>query len=111
MSIIPFQIEPKVGVQLLDNEISRAVPSTRYEFVDVIFNSTADTDTDIRHSLGSTAIDYQVVGWKFLTTPSTVPFAYRYIAGDARPWGRNYIILRCNVAAAQATLLLTTRRD
>lgn len=110
-SRIPYQINPSLGVQLVDQEISKTVPFAKYEFVDVTFNSVANADTDIEHTLNSTAVDFQVVGYKFLVAPATAPVVYRDIAGTARAWGKNYLVLRCNVAGALVSLLLTTRRN
>lgn len=107
---LPFQLNPLLGVQLLDAEITKAVPFARWQYVDVIFNSVANTDTDIVHGLNTLDVNWQVVGWKFLSAPATTPVVYRDISGSARAWGKNYLILRCTVASAQATLLLTTRR-
>lgn len=108
---IPYQINPALGVQLVDQELSKSVPYTRFEFVPVTFNSVANTDTDIVHNLGTDEVDYQVIGFAFVIAPGTTPCIYRNIAGSARPWGPNYIILRSNVANVQATLLLTARRS
>jgi hypothetical protein len=108
---IPYGIDPSLGVQLVDQELQASSPASSFEFVDVTFNSVANTDTDITHGLNSDHVDYQVVGLSFLTAPATVPVIYRDISGSARPWGKNYLILRANVAGLVASLLLTVRRD
>jgi hypothetical protein len=108
---IPYQISPVVGIQLVDQELSQSAPATKFEYITVTFNSTANTDTDIVHTLNTLDVDWQVVGLSFTIAPATTPCIYRNIAGSARPWGTNYIILRCNVASVQATLLLTKRRQ
>lgn len=111
MSVIPFQVDPDIGIQLLDQEISKSSPFNRFAYVDVTFNSVANTDTDIVHALNSTDVQWQMVGWSFIVAPATSPVVYRDTSGTARAWGKNYLILRCNVAGATAKLLLTTARD
>lgn len=108
---VPYQINPALGVQLIDQEVSKSTPFTKFQYLDVTFNSVANTDTDIAHDLNTDEVDWQVVGLKFVIAPGTTPCIYRNIAGSARPWGRNYLILRSNVASVQATLLLTARRE
>lgn len=107
---VPYQIDPTVGVQLVDEELSRSVPSTKYEYVTVTFNVTANTDTDIAHSLNSTDLGYLVVGWNFALPPATTPVIYRDSSGSAKAWQKNYLILRCNVASVSVTLLLFVKR-
>jgi hypothetical protein len=88
-------------------DIARGIPHGQYQYVDVVFNSTADGDTMIRHNLQPalpTEIDYQVVG------KDRACDVYHSTALDSRQWGANYIVLKCNAASANVTLLLTTRR-
>lgn len=108
---IPYQINPTLGVQLVDQELSKSTPSTHFEYVDVVFNASPNTDTDIVHALGNKDVDWQVVGMQFVIAPAATPCIYRNIAGNARPWGTNYLILRCNVASVSVKMLLTTRRE
>lgn len=87
------------------------LPFGQYEFVDVTFNSTANGDTEIKHSLvGSDpeAIRAVAIEWQFTTTPVESPYIWRNIASTRRPWGTGYIILKCNLASARARLLLFT---
>lgn len=108
---IPYQIDPHVGVQLLDQDLTRAVPSTKFEYLTVTFNSTANNDTDIPHHLNSTDIGYLIVGYEFVIAPATTPCVYRDISGSARAWQTTYVVLRCNVASVRATLLLFVKRS
>jgi hypothetical protein len=88
-------------------DIARGIPHGQYQYVTVVFNSTADTDTLIRHQLQPNMpdeVDYQVVG------KDRACDVYHDMTLDARPWGSNYIVLKCSEASAQVTLLLTTRR-
>jgi hypothetical protein len=96
----------------LDATVRSMVPFAQYEYVDVTFNAVADADTDIRHSLRPLTpegIDFQVVGINFASAPAAAPVIYRDTAAARRPWGTGYIVLRANVAALSATLLLTVR--
>ncbi len=96
----------------VDVSVRALVPYTQYEYVRVTFNSTANANTDVKHSLevnDPEAIDFQVVGWEFAAAPGTVPVVYRDISATRRPWGTNYVVLRCNVASAIANVLLTVR--
>ena len=88
-------------------DIARGIPHGQYQYVDVTFNSSANTDTLVRHELHPNLpdeIDYQVVG------KDRACDVYHDATLDHRPWGTNYIVLRCSVASANVTLLLTTRR-
>jgi hypothetical protein len=88
------------------------LPVAQFEYVDVTFNATANANTDIRHSLSPTnpdEVDYVVVGWRFASAPATTPVIYRDTSATRRAAGTGYIVLRCNVASATATLLLTVR--
>lgn len=81
-------------------------PVTSFEYVDVTF-AGADTDYDIPHKLTPPtleSIDYQVV------RKSQACDVYNDMSGTRRPWGIGYITLRCTVANAVVTLLLTVRR-
>lgn len=87
------------------------LPFGRYEFKDVTFNSTAAADTEITHTLTSGApndIHWLVTEWKFLTAPGDPPYVYRSTSPGSREWRNGVIVLRCNVASAQARLLLFT---
>lgn len=110
MGTIPYQVDPAIGVQLVDQNLSKGCPFTAFEYVDVTFNSVANTDTDIVHTLNTLDVDWTVVGLTSIVAPATAPIIYRNVAGSARAWGKNYLILRCNVASVTCTLLLTARR-
>jgi hypothetical protein len=89
--------------------INRGLPFGQYEFVDVTFNSTANGDTEVKHSLvisDPEAVRVIPVTWSFASTPLESPYIWRNSASTRRPWGQGYIILRCNLASAQARILL-----
>lgn len=110
MSTFPYTIDPATGLQLLDEEISGTVPFTSFQYVTVTFNATANVDTDIAHGLNSVNVGYLVVNWLFSIAPATPPVVYQDNSANARSAQKNYIVLRCNVAAAQCTLLLFIKR-
>src|SRR5688572_13022210 len=106
---------PDIDVEVLKSEIAaeRARPFDQFEYVSVTFNSVANVDTDIQHSLNPPTpydIDITPVQWRFGAAPAAAPVAYIDISATRKAWGAGYIVLRCNVASAEATLLLTVRR-
>ena len=93
--------------------LERGVPAGQFQYVSVTFNSTANANTEIPHTLAvgdPEEVDYAVVDYRFTSAPATVPVVYRDVSTTRRAWGKNYIVLRSNVAALSATLLLTVRR-
>lgn len=92
--------------QRQDDQIDRSSPYAQFEYVDVVFATTANLDTEIRHTLrvvDPEDIDYQVVR-------STLPtIVYHDNSADRRSWGKGYLILRATAASAVVTLLLTVR--
>jgi hypothetical protein len=79
----------------------------------VTFSSTANADTVIRHNLHPD--DPEVVlwsAWNFeeMAAPATAAYIYRDTSTGHRAWGDNFIVLRCRVASAKATLLLVLPR-
>lgn len=89
---------------------SKAVPTAQFEYVDVTFNGTAHGDTEIRHSLTNIKDPDQVrvipVEWRFSSLPLESPVIYRDVSATRKAWGPSYIVVRCNVASAQARLML-----
>lgn len=88
-------------------ELSRGVAYGQYQYVEVTFNSTPDTDTIVRHQLNPATpedVDYQVV------KKNQACDVYDNQGLDRRPWGDGFIVLRSTVASATVVLLLTTRR-
>jgi hypothetical protein len=88
------------------------IPYAQYEYVDVSFNATEDTDTDIRHGLqppDPEDVDFQVVRVNAAATPTQAYMVYRDTSATRRPWGTGYVVLRANEAALSVTLLLTVR--
>jgi hypothetical protein len=105
---------PNLDLRSLRTEASlrRGIPYGSFEYVDVVFNAVADTDTDIRHSLSPgnpEDIDWEVVQWRFTSFPGGGAIVYKDIGATRRPWGDGYVILRCNIDSAQATLRLSIR--
>lgn len=83
-----------------------ASPFASYQYVDVTF-AGANTDYDVAHKLSpptAESVDYQVV------RKSQACDVYNDMTGTKRAWGTGYITLRCTVANAVVTLLLTVRR-
>lgn len=104
-----------VDIKALKDEavLRRSLPFGAYQYVDVTFNAVADADTDIRHSLRTDdpeAIDWEVVQWRFDAPPGGGVVVYKDVSATRRPWGRGYVILRCNLASVAATLRLSIRR-
>lgn len=96
-------------LKALAQQMSKAVPSTQFEYVDVTFNGTSHGDTEIRHALSvknPEEVRAIPVEWRCPSLPLESPFIYKDTSASRRPWGVGYIILRCNVASAQARLLL-----
>ena len=99
--------------RILERNLLQSSPYAQYEYVEVTFNSTADADTDIRHTLLPPTpedLDYQVVRLNLTTAPTTTPIIYRDSSASRRAWGAGYLVLRATVASLSATLLLTVRR-
>lgn len=94
-------------------QLDQRSPFGMFEYVDVVFNATANNDTMIRHALAPSdpeGVDWQVVRIELPSAPGTVPVVYRDGSASRRPWGDGYIVLRSTVASLKATLLLTTRQ-
>jgi hypothetical protein len=94
-------------------DLERGSPFSQYQYVEVTFNSTANANTEVAHTLKPESyedVDFQVVGIEQASAPATVPVIYKDSSSTRRPWGNGYIVLRANVASLRATLLLTTRR-
>ena len=105
---------PNLDLRSLRSETSlrRGIPYGSFEYVDVVFNATANVDTDIRHSLSPDnpeEIDWEVVQWRFASAPAGGVIVYKHTGAGRRPWGEGYITLRCNIASARATLRLSVR--
>jgi hypothetical protein len=95
--------------EAMDGTLRRGTAFGQYQFVDVTFSSTSHGDTVIRHDLilsDPEAVRVIPVEWGFASTPVDPPYVYRNTASTRRAWGRNHIILKCNLASAQARLLL-----
>ena len=90
-----------------NNEFLQSSPYVDFEYVTVTFGTSANADTDIKHTLTPTSpesIDYQVVH------KDRAVDVYNDRSGTRKAWGTGYIILRATVASAVVTLLLTVRR-
>lgn len=91
----------KQQTQGLEERFNTASPFTRYEFVDVSFD-TADLDTLVAHTLAPTQGDdvrYIVVG---ISGAATI---YHDQSTTRRPWQQGHIYLRAS-APVTAQLLL-----
>jgi len=96
----------------VENQLEKRTPLASFEYVDVTFNANANSDTVITHTLepdNPEDIDYEVVRWNFSSAPATVPVVYRDSSATRKTWNEGYIVLRCNVASASATLRLSVR--
>ena len=103
----------QISLTKLDPALERGLPFAQYQYVDVTFNATANVDTDIRHTLTTAdpyAVRYLPINWQFGAAPAAAPGAYIDTSGSRKAWGAGYIVLRCNVAAAKARLLLFLER-
>lgn len=112
-ALYPEQIDLRRSFDHSEESLNRASPFAKWEWVRVTFNSTADTDTIIRHHLNPT--DPETVLWsawnhEAMSAPATVPHVYRDTSTGHRTWGDNFIVLRCKVANAKMVLLLTLPR-
>lgn len=109
---------PYGGDSTADNLLKRAfdqlevwfkgqTPSAAFEYVDVVFPSAANTDTDIRHNLRANSpaeIRFQVV------SADRAVAVYRDLTGTAKAWTSSVIYLKASVASAACRLLLTVER-
>lgn len=107
--------DPKLlkTLRKMEVQFEKATPLATYEYVDVTFNSVADNDTIIVHGLNPEDpedVDYEVVRWSFSSAPAAAPVAYADSSASRKPWNQGYIVLRCNVASANATIRLSVRR-
>lgn len=95
-------------------DLENSLPYGGYEYIEMVFNATADVDTEVPYATLSPErpddVDFQVVGVSFSSAPAAAPVVYKDTSATRRPWQRGYIVLRANVASLRATLLLTTRR-
>jgi hypothetical protein len=83
-------------------------PIAKWEYVDVTFNASANGNTDVRHTLAPADVEsvrYLPVKWEFTSAPAAAPIIYRDTSATRRPWGTDYLVLRCNVASAKCRLL------
>lgn len=97
------------ALRVLQSTVSRGLATTQFEYLDVTFSETAHGDTEIRHNLRAGApenVRAVPVVWRFMTPPLEAPYIYTDTSSTHRPWSLGTIILRCNLAAAQARLLL-----
>lgn len=82
-------------------------PHASFEFVDVTFGDTANSDVEVATVLrppNPEGIDYYVVR---ADRPCSI---YNDHSVDRRPWGRGYITVRCDVAGATVRLLLIEKK-
>jgi hypothetical protein len=86
----------------------RTQPFASWQIVDVTFNSTANVDTVVQHTLQphtSEHVNYIPI------RKGQAADVYHDTSGTRKPWGNGYIILRSPVASAKVTLLLFVEHD
>lgn len=87
---------------------AKGEPFGQFQYVDVTFPSTADTDLSISHELTLDATDR--VRWIVVSATSTgtpTPYTiYEDTSTTRRAWGKHNIILRCTQPSVKVTLLL-----
>jgi hypothetical protein len=99
------------NVRALEDHVLRGLPFAQFEYVDATFSATAGAATDIRHSLRArdpADVRAIVVEWRFATPPLAAPVIWK---ATTRTAGAGYIVLACNVASANARLLLFLEPD
>lgn len=77
--------------------------------MDVVFNATANVDTDIPHALDPSdpeSVRWVVVRVQLSAAPATPPVVYVDTSATRRPWQVGQIYLRCTLASVTARLLL-----
>ena len=93
---------------VLENEITqlvqKTVPAGKWQIVDVVFPATGGTDCVIRHSL-SPASPYDVHYTVLRTT--TGGDVYEPQGATAKPWTKDYIVLRSATNSWKGRLLLS----
>ena len=82
----------------------RLAPFAQWEEVDVVFGSSANTDTVVKHTLEPP--DPEHVNYVCVRKGQAAD-VYHDSSGTRKPWGQGYILLRSPVANAKVTLLLT----
>jgi hypothetical protein len=87
--------------------IDERVPFSTYQYVDVTFPSSANTDLVITHTLSVT--DPESVRY-IPVDLSSAGVVYRDKSATRRAWGNGYIILRASSSSLQARLLLCVER-
>lgn len=91
-----------------DGELLNGSPFGQYQYVDVVFSSTPNADTVVRHSLDVVSpenINYIPVK---LNAAGVV---YNDQSATRKLWGQGFIVLRASVASLKAKLLLTVERN
>lgn len=92
----------------LEADLDRGSPWTRYQFVDVTFPASPNTDLDIRHTLKTATpenIRFQVV------SADRAVRVYKDTTGTRKAWTTDVIYLRADVASAVCRLLLALERS
>lgn len=103
----------QAGLDRLQQDFRKAVPSIAFEYVTVTFAGTANLDTIVTTNLrpaNPEDILYKVVDWQYFAAPASTPLVYKDTSSTRKPWGQGYIVLRCNVASVIAVLELTIKR-
>lgn len=93
-------------------QADKGLPFGQFQYVDVTFPGTADTDLSIPHELTLDATDR--VRWFVVSTRAAAvptPFTiYEDNSTTRRAWGKRNIILRCTQPSVTVTLLLVVAK-
>lgn len=86
---------------------AKGAPFGQFQYVDVTFPDTPNTDLNIQHEMTLDATDR--VRWIVVSLRPPTPGAitiYEDTSTTRRAWGKHNIILRCTQPSVKATLLL-----
>lgn len=92
------------AIRALTTFMNKVSPIAKFEYVTVTFNSSANADTDIAHSLDPKdpeSVHYQVV------KIDRAARIYNDTSATRKAWQTNVIYLRSDTGSAVATLLLS----
>jgi hypothetical protein len=95
-------------VKSLEQGLSKTGSSAQFQYVSVRFPATARADVLIKHNFRGDfeRIRYLIVGMDLATIPAETPYIYRDASVLKKPWTRDTIYLRSNLANLTVRLLL-----
>lgn len=96
----------KISDQQAQAYFDQRVPYSRFEYVNVTFNASANVDTDIPHSLSPS--DPEIVRWEVVSLGHTAAAGviYKDTSATRKAWQTTHIYLRSTVASVTARLRL-----